>query len=255
MFMPGQSPLLAALLDRVKQNTIYVRGVVSTITPSNKGDISAVGGQVVKSGAPAQAFHDDVELPAGISNADAPAWQETEFNVKEMRDAGLIAIVHSKVTVVDPFSDDCAVVTGSHNFSVSASEKNDENLVMVSGNKKLAQAYALHINGVYDHYSWRAFLANGGDPDQIYKPLDGWMPGGARAQELDFWMNDPISAQTTRGIAARGAPKGTVERAKPQSRRVANTLKEKSATAAKARTRPGKTTLRAKGKQKSPRHQ
>jgi phosphatidylserine/phosphatidylglycerophosphate/cardiolipin synthase-like enzyme len=74
------------------------------------------------------------------------------------------------------------VITGSHNFSVSASEKNDENLVIVRGNKKLAQAYALHINRVYDYYSWRAFLANGGNPDQTYKPLDGWKPGGARAQ-------------------------------------------------------------------------
>jgi PLD-like domain len=107
-------------------------------------------------------------------------------------------IVHSKAIVVDPFSDDCAVITGSHNFSVSASDKNDENLVIVHGNTKLAQAYALHINGVYDHYSWRAYLASGGDPDQIYKPLNGWKPGGSRAQELDFWMNDPIPPQSAR---------------------------------------------------------
>src|SRR5262249_36022726 len=191
-----------------------------------------------------------------ISSEADPSWEETEFNVKEMRGAGLIAIVHSKVIVVDPFSDDCAVITGSHNFSVSASEKNDENLVIVSGNKKLAQAYALHINGVYDHYSWRAFLANGGDPDQIYKPLDGGMPGGARAQELDFWMNDPISAQATRGTAARGStPRGTADRAKPKSRRVANTLKKKFPAAARARAKPGRATLGAKGKRKSPRNQ
>jgi hypothetical protein len=53
----------------------------------------------------------------------------------------------------------------------------------------LAQAYAIHISGVYDHYSWRVFLANGGDPNVIYKPLDSWKPGGARAKELDFWMS------------------------------------------------------------------
>jgi len=106
-----------------------------------------------------------------------------------------MAIVHSKAIVIDPFSDACAVITGSHNFSVSASEKNDENLVIVRGNTKLAQAYALHINGVYDHYSWRAYLASGGNPDQIYKPLDDWKPGGSRAQELDFWMNAPAAPQ------------------------------------------------------------
>ena len=206
MFMPGQSPLLEALLDRVQQNNIYVRGVVSTVTASKSGDIGTVGGQVVKSGAPAQAFHDDVELPAGISDQDRPSWAETEFNVKEIHAAHLMAIVHSKVIVVDPFSNNCAVITGSHNFSDSASQKNDENLVIVRGNTQLAQAYALHINGVYDHYSWRAYLANGGAPDQIYKPLDGWKPGGSRAQELAFWMNTPVPAQSTQQGTSSGSP-------------------------------------------------
>jgi phosphatidylserine/phosphatidylglycerophosphate/cardiolipin synthase-like enzyme len=111
----------------------------------------------------------------------------------------MIAIVHSKIIVIDPFSDDCAVVTGSHNFSVFASEKNDENLVIVRGNKRLAQAYAVHINGVYDHYSWRVFLANGGNPDLVYQSLDGWKPGGSRATELDFWMNT-VSSEGSRGV-------------------------------------------------------
>jgi phosphatidylserine/phosphatidylglycerophosphate/cardiolipin synthase-like enzyme len=194
MFMPGQSPLLNALLDRSKDNNLYVRGVVSSVTPKD-GGIFSVGGQVVKSGAPPQAFHEDVQLPSGISEKDQPSWAEQEFNVGEMRAAHLMAIVHSKTIVIDPFSDNCAVITGSHNFSDSASAKNDENLVIVRGNKKLAQAYALHVNGVYDHYSWRAFVGSGGDPDQIYKPLDGWKPGGSREQELDFWMQEPIPPQ------------------------------------------------------------
>jgi phosphatidylserine/phosphatidylglycerophosphate/cardiolipin synthase-like enzyme len=206
MFMPGQSPLLGALLDRAQKNDIYVRGVVSSITPPKTGDgITKVGGQVVKSGSPPQSFHDDVPLPSGISEKDKPSWEETEFNVQEMLGAHMMAIVHSKAIVIDPFSDQCAVITGSHNFSASASAKNDENLVIVRGNQKLAQAYALHINGVYDHYSWRAYLGSGGDPNQIYKPLDGWKPGGSRAQELDFWMNGPIPPQSTSQGVAPGA--------------------------------------------------
>jgi len=38
-----------------------------------------------------------------------------------------------------------AVVTGSHNFSTSASKKNDENLIIVRGDKRLAQIYAVHM--------------------------------------------------------------------------------------------------------------
>jgi phosphatidylserine/phosphatidylglycerophosphate/cardiolipin synthase-like enzyme len=140
MFMPGQSPLLDALLGRVQQNDIYVRGVVSSVTPSTNGDIAKVGGEVVKSGAPTQAFHDDVLLPAGITAEDKPSWEDTEFNVKEMMAAHLIAIVHSKAIVIDPFSANCAVITGSHNFSASASTKNDENLVIVRGQRRRSES-------------------------------------------------------------------------------------------------------------------
>jgi len=155
MFMPGNSPLLQALLDRVQKNDIYVRGVVSTVMrPKNPqpGDVTQVGGQVVKSGQPPQSFHDNVTLPSGISDKDKPSWEEQEFNVQEMRAAHLMAIVHSKVIVIDPFSPNCAVVTGSHNFSLSATQKNDENLVIVRGNRKRAEAYGAHIADVFEHY-------------------------------------------------------------------------------------------------------
>ncbi|WP_200914626.1 phospholipase D-like domain-containing protein [Bradyrhizobium viridifuturi] len=210
MFMPGQSPLLSALLDRAQQNDVYVRGVVSTMMASKNGDIVSVGGQVVKSGAPAQSFHDDVQLPHGVNATNEPSWADVEFSVSQIRSAGMIAIVHSKTIVIDPFSDNCAVITGSHNFSVAASEKNDENLVIIRGNKKLAQAYALHINGVYDHYSWRGYLGSGGNADQIYS-LDGWKPGGGKEQELDFWMEEPVPPRPTR--AGGGGGGGMVQQA------------------------------------------
>jgi hypothetical protein len=239
MFMPGQSPLLQALLDRVKKNDVYVRGVVSSVTTSkNGGAIGSVGGQVIKSGAPAQEFHHDVELPSGVSEGDKPSWAETEFTVSEIRGAHLMAIVHSKTIVIDPFSPNCAVITGSHNFSDSASAKNDENLVIIRGNTKLAQAYALHINGVYDHYSWRAFLASGGNPDQIYKPLDGWKPGGSRAQEVEFWMSEPITPQAAEQ-ADQGTPAGQRTPARRKSAPAPAPKKRAGAAPAKARKAAG----------------
>ncbi len=245
MFTPGQSPLLKALLDRVQKNDIYVRGVVSNVTTSkHNGEIGTVGGQVVKSGAPAQEFHHDVELPSGVSEGDRPSWAETEFNVNEIHGAHLMAIVHSKTIVIDPFAENCAVITGSHNFSDSASAKNDENLVIVRGNAKLAQAYALHINGVYDHYSWRAFLASGGNPDQIYKPLDAWKPGGSRAQELEFWMNQAISPQPAE---AEPAQRGTASPDAEQKNRARS-----SATPVPAKTPKSAGASKVAGTRKKP---
>jgi phosphatidylserine/phosphatidylglycerophosphate/cardiolipin synthase-like enzyme len=65
------------------------------------------------------------------------------------------AIIHSKVLVVDPFSDDPTVVTGSHNFSISASEDNDENFVVVRGDPLLAEAYAVNVDSAWRHYASR----------------------------------------------------------------------------------------------------
>lgn len=254
MFMPGQSPLLDALLTRAQENGVYVRGVVSSVTASKNGDIETVQGQVVKSGAPAQSFHRDVLLPAGIKEDDKPSWAETEFNVAEIRAAHLMAIVHSKVIVIDPFSDDCAVITGSHNFSVSASQKNDENLVIIRANKALAQAYALHINGVYDHYSWRAFLASGGDPNQIYQPLDGWKPGGSRAQELDFWMADPSTSQSAQKTprAHSGQPVHTTQQKPARAATPKKTAKNPKATARRSPPKPGPTRGPRSGGRRAP---
>jgi phosphatidylserine/phosphatidylglycerophosphate/cardiolipin synthase-like enzyme len=69
---------------------------------------------------------------------------------------GIGAIIHDKLVVIDPRSDDCAVILGSHNLGFKASYSNDENMVIVSGHRELAEAYAVHILDVYDHYRFRA---------------------------------------------------------------------------------------------------
>jgi phosphatidylserine/phosphatidylglycerophosphate/cardiolipin synthase-like enzyme len=189
MFMPGQSPLLqSALQQSAKACGPFVRGIVSTVTQSKSGTITHQGAQVIMDGV-TQKTDDDVLMPEGISEANRPTWAYDEFNRKAFFGAHLMAIVHSKAIVIDPFSDDCVVVTGSHNFSDSASEKNDENIVVIKGDKALAQAYAVHIQGVYDGYAWRAFLDNDGKPDTIYQGLTNWKPGGSHARELDFWVD------------------------------------------------------------------
>jgi phosphatidylserine/phosphatidylglycerophosphate/cardiolipin synthase-like enzyme len=80
------------------------------------------------------------------------------------------AITHAKMIVIDPLSDDCAVITGSHNFSGSASEQNDDNFVVVRGNRALAEAYSVACLSTYRHYRWRAYLKD--MADQHKNPWD-----------------------------------------------------------------------------------
>ncbi len=77
---------------------------------------------------------------------------------KELLSAGH-AIIHDKIVVIDPMSKtDCTVITGSHNLGFKASYANDENMVIVRGNRALALAYAVHVLDVYDHFKFRAAL-------------------------------------------------------------------------------------------------
>jgi len=104
------------------------------------------------------------------------------------------AIVHSKLIVIDPFTNPI-VVTGSHNFSGSASTNNDENFIIVRDNQELAKHYAAHILSVYQHYRWLAFVnglqGKGKSPDGYLKENDLWQDPqlkGLGKRELDFWV-------------------------------------------------------------------
>jgi len=55
------------------------------------------------------------------------------------------ATIHDKIVVIDPFSDNCTVITGSHNLGYTASFKNDENMLIIRNDKGIAQAYATHV--------------------------------------------------------------------------------------------------------------
>lgn len=129
-------------------------------------------------------------IPAGAIGKDDAfgAWES------ELRSAGH-AIIHDKIVVIDPFSPDCVVITGSHNLGYRASSNNDENFVIVSGHRSLAEAYACHVLDVYDHYAWRYWLQQ--DPDKFGRPLsndDTWQErylknGKPTSAEMQFWLN------------------------------------------------------------------
>jgi phosphatidylserine/phosphatidylglycerophosphate/cardiolipin synthase-like enzyme len=69
------------------------------------------------------------------------------------------AIIHDKIIVIDPLDKArCVVITGSHNLGYKASYDNDENLLIIKGNRDLAVSYAVHVLDIYNHYLLRAKL-------------------------------------------------------------------------------------------------
>ncbi len=63
--------------------------------------------------------------------------------------------IHTKLLVVDFTSDAPVVISGSHNLSVSASEGNDENFLILRGDIDVADCYGIELMRLYDHYRFR----------------------------------------------------------------------------------------------------
>jgi hypothetical protein len=160
MFIPGGTGVLKDVLElAAAKPNLLVRGVVSEL-PKGRGDERTGGSSTVKvsvigSGSPggdgSQSY--DVVQPDGRANATA-RWAAEITHQQFVHNVGH-AIIHSKVLVVDPFSDHPIVVTGSHNFSRSASSDNDENFVVVRGDRALAEAYAVNVDSAWRHYAYR----------------------------------------------------------------------------------------------------
>jgi hypothetical protein len=195
-FQPGSPSIIDAVADALKAKpSLFVRGAV-TASDASGGFYTAIHGGG-DSGKPTKRQKGDPPLPEdyrviraqGISADDAFGQWERELN-----QAGH-AIIHDKIVVVDPFSDHCVVVTGSHNEGYTASYNNDENLAIIYGHRAIAEAYAAHCLDVYDHYAWRYWLST--EQDKAWHFLasdDTWQDGyfsadnQVKSAELAFWL-------------------------------------------------------------------
>ncbi len=60
--------------------------------------------------------------------------------------------VHNKFFIVDPLSDMPVVVSGSANFSDESLKSNDENMLIVKGDKRVADIYFTEFSRMFDHF-------------------------------------------------------------------------------------------------------
>jgi phosphatidylserine/phosphatidylglycerophosphate/cardiolipin synthase-like enzyme len=192
MFTPGKAGLHKLAGQRANEEGLYVRGVVSTLgTEAGASDQNVLDVNLVSSDKKFKPDHYTVVQPQGI-DADLGPWIGEVTRKNFLSQIGH-AIVHSKVLVIDPLSDNPTVVTGSHNFSAPASESNDENLVIVRGHKRLAIAYAAHIMSVYQHYRYRSYIremqAQGKIPWSYLGDNDKWLKTQLETKklEINYW--------------------------------------------------------------------
>ena len=80
---------------------------------------------------------------------------ETDRAVNEAH----VLYVHTKYMLIDPLSDDPIVIVGSANFSAASTDTNDENMLVVRGNKAVADIYLGEFMRLFSHYSFRESLS------------------------------------------------------------------------------------------------
>jgi phosphatidylserine/phosphatidylglycerophosphate/cardiolipin synthase-like enzyme len=146
----------------------------------------------------------DVVLPAAITGHQK-YWEPELLKLPTAH-----AMVHSKVIVIDPFSDNPIVITGSHNLGPKASGTNDENMFIVHRNNVIAQYYALKVQQIYKEYKFRhdQSVAKDGEEWKGLADNDAWQirdpsneRDSERLRELAFWMGKPGFVVTTQKAA------------------------------------------------------
>ncbi len=63
-----------------------------------------------------------------------------------------VPYLHTKVLLVGPLSQAPVTISGSANFSVASTQKNDENMLVITGDTEVADVYFTEYNRIFDHF-------------------------------------------------------------------------------------------------------
>jgi len=100
-------------------------------------------------------------------------------------------LIHLKTIVTDFSTAHPTVITGSNNFSRSASASNDENLLIVSGETAVADIYVTEMMRLYDHYRFRynvkARSGRGAPGRLVLATDDHWTDRYYAPQSLEYY--------------------------------------------------------------------
>ncbi len=131
-----------------------------------------------------------------------------------------VAYIHSKFMLVDPLGEFPLVVTGSANFSVASTQDNDENMLIIRGDHRVADIYYTEFNRLFNHYYFRSVVEDIGrrrtnsstaaGANRFLDESDGWTgkykPGSFRAKHLDLVASMAGSQLLPTSPAGRGEP-------------------------------------------------
>jgi len=100
--------------------------------------------------------------------------------------------VHTKYMLVDPLSASPTVVTGSANFSKASTDTNDENMLVIRGDKRISDIYFGEYLRLYTHYAFREAVKFSLEKKKAGTP-ESWRP--QFLIDDDTWMTPYFDPQ------------------------------------------------------------
>jgi hypothetical protein len=90
-----------------------------------------------------------------------------------------VKYIHTKYMLIDPLGDDPLLISGSANFSDASTRKNDENMLVIRGDKRVADLYLSEFMRLFNHFQFRglarARAATGPESARSFLvPNDSW---------------------------------------------------------------------------------
>jgi phosphatidylserine/phosphatidylglycerophosphate/cardiolipin synthase-like enzyme len=70
-----------------------------------------------------------------------------------------VRYVHTKYMLVDPLGPDPLIISGSANFSEASTHDNDENMLIIRGDTRLADIYLGEFMRMYRHFAFRDWIS------------------------------------------------------------------------------------------------
>ncbi|MBP1850438.1 phospholipase D-like domain-containing protein [Rhizobium halophytocola] len=125
-----------------------------------------------------------------------PGWKLDQWLLEEdhFRHEGHVFYVHTKLMAIDPLTASPQIFSGSANFSPASLSSNDENMLLISGDSRVADIYTTEFFRLFNHFYFRTVAnavagrgqapgqgpdADGGQGGQLGKvvyldPTDRW---------------------------------------------------------------------------------
>jgi phosphatidylserine/phosphatidylglycerophosphate/cardiolipin synthase-like enzyme len=112
-----------------------------------------------------------------------------------------VKYVHTKYMIIDPLGEDPLVITGSANFSDASTRKNDENMLVIRGDRRVADIYLSEFMRLFNHFQFRGLArargATGPESARSFLvPDDSWkdryyQPGTPKYLERLYFAGHP----------------------------------------------------------------